>query len=105
MPEAIEGLLAGTNQLNAANRRAEMKIAMMTFTLIAAISVSSSAVGWYSAVAAYGACQEQALKGLHYAINGDCPNWEAWKANHARAQSPPQRHVYSTSKKKRSANQ
>jgi len=54
-----------------------MKIAMMTLTLIVAVSVSSSAVGWYSAVAAYGAYQEHALKGLHCAINGDCRNWES----------------------------
>ena len=65
-----------------------MKIAMMTFILTAVMSVSSYAAGSYNAVAAYGACQEDGLKGVHYALEGDCPNWEAWKTNHMRAQAP-----------------
>lgn len=83
-----------------------MKIAMMIFVLTAVMSVSSHAAGsFYNAVAAYGACQEDGLKGVHYALEGDCPNWEAWKTNHMRAQTPSQRHIYPTSKIRRHPNQ
>jgi hypothetical protein len=72
-----------------------MKIAMMTFIMIAVMSVSSYATGsFYNAVAAYGACQEDGLKGVHYPLEGDCPNWEAWKSSHMRAQTPSQLHAY-----------
>ena len=85
--------------------RFSMKIAMMTFILTAVMSVSSYAAGSYNAVAAYGACQEDGLKGVHYALEGDCPNWEAWKTNHMRAQAPSQRHVYPTSTRRHRPNQ
>jgi hypothetical protein len=68
--------------------------------LIASTSVSSYAVGgtsygaFFNPEAAYGACQEDALRGLHYPINGDCPNWEAWKARHMREQTSRQRRVH-----------
>ena len=45
-----------------------MKIAMMTFILTAVTSVSSYAADSYNAVAAYGACQEDGLKGVRYAL-------------------------------------
>lgn len=59
-----------------------MKMAVTALGLLAAMSVNVHAAkgGFYNAVAAYAACQEDALRGEHYAINGDCPNWEAWKA-------------------------
>jgi hypothetical protein len=62
-----------------------MKVAVAVLGLLAAMSVNSHAAktGSYNAVAAYAACQEDALRGEHYAIEGDCPNWEAWKASHA----------------------
>jgi hypothetical protein len=85
--------------------RFSMKIAMMTFILTAVMSVSSYAAGSYNAVAAYGACQEDGLKGVHYALEGNCPNWEAWKTNHMRAQAPSQRHVYPTSTRRHRPNQ
>jgi hypothetical protein len=41
-----------------------MKIAMMMFILTAVMSISSYAgASFYNAVAAYGACQEDGLKG------------------------------------------
>jgi hypothetical protein len=82
-----------------------MKTVIMALTLIAAMSVSSYAGGYYNAVAAYGACQEDALHGVHYGMEGDCPNWEAWKANHLKGQTSPQRHVYPTSRRKHHLNQ
>jgi hypothetical protein len=80
----------------------EMKVAMTTLTLIAAMSESSYAMMGcsYNAVAAYGACQEDALQGVHYPRNGDCPNWEAWKVNHMQAQNLPHRHVHPTLRRK-----
>ena len=59
----------------------------------------------YNAVAAYGACQVDALQGLHYPINGDCPNWQAWKARRVQVQSSPRGRVYSTSRSTRHLNQ
>jgi hypothetical protein len=69
-----------------------MRMAVTALSLFAATSLGShaenspfhvvAAFGFYNAVAAYSACQEDALRGEHYAINGDCPNWEAWKASH-----------------------
>ena len=55
---------------------------------IALVSVSPYAFGQYNAAAALGACQADALQGLHYAINGDCPNWEARQAGHMQAARP-----------------
>ena len=77
-----------------------MRVAVTTLGLFAAMSVNSHAVAltfsYGNAVAAYGACQEDALHGEHYAINGDCPNWEAWKAGHGPARqayrTPQRRH-------------
>ena len=83
----------------------EVKIALMALTLIVALSASSYAGGFYNAVAAYGACQEDGLRGVHYALEGDCPNWEAWKTHHMKTQTPPQRHVYPASRKKHQLNQ
>jgi hypothetical protein len=60
----------------------DMRVAMTAVILIASMSEMSYALGGYNAAAAYGACQADALQGLHYAINGDCPNWEAW--NHVK---------------------
>ena len=59
-----------------------MKVAVTALGFLAAMSVNVNAAkgGFYNAAAAYAACQEDALRGEHYAINGDCPNWEAWKA-------------------------
>jgi len=67
---------------------ADMRIAMTAVILIALVSVSPYAFGQYNAAAALGACQADALQGHHDAINGDCPNWEAWKAGHMRAARP-----------------
>lgn len=72
-----------------------MKVSMIALTVIAAMSPGSYAIaggkGSYNAVAAYGACQVYALQGLHHPINGDCPNWEAWKARHVQVQTLPHR--------------
>jgi hypothetical protein len=59
-----------------------MKVAMTALGFLAAMSINVDAAkgSFYNAVAAYAACQEDALRGEHYAINGDCPNWEARKA-------------------------
>jgi hypothetical protein len=95
---------AGRSQLNAGKGRIEMKVVMMALTLIAVMSAPAYA-GWYNAVAAYGACQEDGLRGVHYALEGDCPNWEAWKANHMKAQTPPQQHAYRASRRKYPVNQ
>jgi hypothetical protein len=75
----------------------DMRVAMTVVALIALVSVSAHAFG-YNAAAAYGACQADALQGLHYAINGDCPNWEAWKARHMQGQTSPRQRTYSTSR-------
>ena len=83
----------------------KMKIALTALTLTAAVLVSSYAEAYYNAAAAYGACQEDARSGVHYALEGDCPNWEAWKANHLKAQTPPQPHVYPTSRRRHRPNQ
>ena len=81
--------------------RTEMKVAMTTLTLIAAMSVRAYAFGGgYNAVAAYGACQEDALRGVHYALEGDCPNWEAWRTSHMQVQTLPHRHIHPTSRRK-----
>ena len=77
-----------------------MKVAMTTLIVIAAMSTSSYAQ-FYNAAAALGACQEDALQGVHYPINGDCPNWEAWKASHTQAQTLPRRHAYPASRRRR----
>src|SRR5262249_41653377 len=87
-----------------------MRIAMTAVILIALVSVSPYACGQYNAAAALGACQADAVQGLHYAINGDCPNWEAWKAGHMQAARPaaggyaasaasPRQRVYPTSRR------
>ena len=74
-----------------------MKAAMAGLTVIAAMSAglydaaAGQGHGLYNAQAAYGACQEDALRGVHYPINGDCPNWEAWKARHMQVQTSPHR--------------
>ena len=76
-----------------------MRVAVTTLGLFAAMSVNSHAVAltfsYGNAVAAYGACQEDALHGEHYAINGDCPNWDARKAGHGLAG-----HAYSTPRRR-----
>ena len=65
-----------------------MKVAMAGLTVIAAMSAGlydaapGQGHGLYNAQAAYGACQEDALRGVHYPMNGDCPNWEAWNSRH-----------------------
>ena len=71
-------------------------------TLMSATLVSTYAAGFggYNAVAAYGACQEDALRGVHYALEGDCPNWEAWKTSHMQGQTLPHRHAYQTSRRR-----
>ena len=82
---------------NGAKRRWTMKVAMTGLTVIAAMSVCSHAAaagggrGLYNAQAAYGACQEDALRGVHYPMEGDCPNWQAWKARHMQVQTSPHR--------------
>jgi len=54
-----------------------MKVAMAGLTVIAAMSAGlydaapGQGHGLYNAQAAYGACQEDALRGVHYPINGD----------------------------------
>jgi hypothetical protein len=83
----------------------DMRVAMTAVILIASMSEMSYALGGYNAVAAYGACQADALQGLHYAINGDCPNWEAWKSRHMQGQTSPQRRVYPASRSRRHLNQ
>jgi hypothetical protein len=75
-----------------------MKVAMTALTLVIAMSVNSYSAGGYNAQAAYGACQEDALKGVHYALEGDCPNWEAWKTSHMQVQALPRQHVYPRSR-------
>jgi hypothetical protein len=77
-----------------------MRVAMIAVILITSMSVSASAAkgGAYNAAAAYGACQVDALQGVHYPINGDCPNWESWKARHMLAQTSPHRRAYRTSR-------
>ena len=83
-----------------------MRVAMTAVTLIASMSASSYAVGsFYNAAAAYGACQVDALQGLHYPINGDCPNWEAWKARHVQVQTSPHQRAYPMSRSRRRLNQ
>jgi hypothetical protein len=78
-----------------------MRILTVALTVIATMLVSSYAAGFggYNAVAAYGACQEDALRGVHYPLEGDCPNWEAWKTSHTQVQTP-HRHAYQTSRKR-----
>ena len=75
-------------------------------TLMTAMLVSTYAVGYggYNAVAAYGACQEDGLRGVHYALEGDCPNWEAWKASHMQGQTLSHRHTDQTSRRRRHLN-
>lgn len=66
-----------------------MKPAVMALCLLTAMLVDMHAAiggGFYNAVAAYAACQEDALRGEHYAINGDCPAWEARKAGQSQGQ-------------------
>src|SRR5579863_705349 len=62
--------------------RLEMRAAVTALSFFAAMSVSSHADALFNNVAEYSACQEDALHGEHYAINGDCPNWETWQASH-----------------------
>jgi hypothetical protein len=64
-----------------------MTAAVTALGFLAAMSANVHAAKgeFYNAAAAYSACQEDALHGEHYAINGDCPNWEAWKASHGQA--------------------
>jgi len=81
----------------------DMRVAMTAVILIASMAEMSHAlggyaVGGYNAAAAYGACQADALEGLHYAMNGDCPNWEAWKSRHMQGQTSPHRRAYPASR-------
>jgi hypothetical protein len=76
---------------------AGVKVAIAGVILVAALSASShtmASYGGYNPEAAYGACQEDGLRGVHYAREGDCPNWEAWKASHAQGQTSPHRRSY-----------
>jgi hypothetical protein len=83
-----------------------MRVAMAVVILITSTSVSAAGKGSpYNAVAAYGACQVDALQGLHYPINGDCPNWQAWKARRVQVQTSPRGRVYPTSRSTRHLNQ
>jgi hypothetical protein len=83
-----------------------VKIALMGLTLIAALSISSyAAAQFYNPESEYGACQEDALRGVHYPVEGDCPNWDARKANHVKTQTPPQRHVYPGSRRRKQLEQ
>src|SRR6516225_11920359 len=66
----------------------DMRIAMTAVVLIASMLVSSNGAKSYDATSAYSTCQVDALQGHHDAINGDCPNWEAWKAGHMQAAGP-----------------
>jgi hypothetical protein len=74
-----------------------MKVPLTGLTVIAAtMSAGSYAVaggghGLYNAQAAHGACQEDARSGIHYPMEGDCPNWQAWKARHMQVQDSPHR--------------
>lgn len=72
-----------------------MKVAITLLTVGAAMSMGSYAIagghGSYNAQAAYGACQEDALRGVHYPLEGDCSNWERWKASHTQVQTIPHR--------------
>jgi hypothetical protein len=79
-----------------------MRRLVTALIMIAAMLVSSYAGGYggYNAAAAYGACQEDGLRGVHYALEGDCPNWEAWKRSHAQVQTLPHRHAYPTSRRR-----
>ena len=61
---------------------------MTAVVLIASMLVSSNGAKSYDATSAYSTCQVDALQGHHDAINGDCPNWEAWKAAHMQAARP-----------------
>ena len=74
-----------------------MTAAVTALGFLAAMSadVHAAKSDFYNAVAAYSACQEDALHGEHYAINGDCPNWEARKAGHGQAG-----HAYSTPRRR-----
>jgi hypothetical protein len=84
----------------------DMRVAMALVILITSISVGAAAKGSpYNAAAAYGACQVDALRGLHYPINGDCLNWQSWKALHMRVQTPPHGRMHPTSKSRRRLNQ
>jgi hypothetical protein len=84
---------------------------MATVILIASKLLSPYGAGnlyygaFYNPQAAYGACQVDALQGLHYPINGDCPNWEAWKARHMREQTSPHGRVYPNSRSRQHLNQ
>jgi len=56
----------------------DMRVALAVVILITSMSVGAAANGSpYRAPAACGACQVDALQGLHYPINGHCPNWQA----------------------------
>ena len=88
----------------------DMRIAMTAVVLIASMLVSSNGAKSYDATSAYSTCQVDALQGHHDAINGDCPNWEAWRAGHGQAARPaaggyaasaasPRQRVYPTSRR------
>ena len=56
---------------------------MMAVIFIGSMSARSYVIGGsYNAAAVSGACQEAALRGLHYPVNADCTNWEAGKMRH-----------------------
>jgi hypothetical protein len=84
----------------------DMRVAVAVVILISLTPVSAAAKGSpYSAPAALGACQVDALQGFHYPINGDCPNWQAWKARHMQVQNSPHERVYPTSRSGHHLNQ
>jgi hypothetical protein len=84
----------------------DMRVAMAVIILITSMSASAVAKGSpYSAAAAYGACQADALQGLHYPINGDCPNWQARRARHMQVQTPSHGRVYPPSRSRHHLNQ
>jgi hypothetical protein len=91
--------IPGTGQERRTRECMDMRVATMAAILIALVSASAYAFGGgYNAAAAYEACQVDAAQGQHYAINGDCPNWEAWKARHLQGQTSPHRRAYPTSR-------
>ena len=97
-----DGLAPGAEKPVWRDAGSKMKVALTALSFFAAMSVNSHAAksSFYNAVAAYGACQEHALHGEHYAINGDCPNWEAWKAGHGQG-----RQAYPTPRRRHRPNQ
>jgi hypothetical protein len=83
----------------------DMRVAMAVVILITSTVGATAKGSPYNAAAAYGACQVDALQGLHYPMNGHCPNWQAWKARHMQVQTPPHGRVYPTSRSRHHVDQ